>query len=313
MARTLILISLLGLLFQGTQAQNVDLLNDKEFQELNKLNPSLTGVLNRFRFMANQSSNTDIGFETRVFKSLSHIGFTATFDNIDNLDRKSFNFAYARDVDINDKIQLKLGGNVDYQIKVFHHNNQILNDFSFTDFNGFEYKVDSLNINDFRVDSKFFDVGIGGSLLFKNLVLGFNLNHINTPNISVQDGLKQLAGVEINAQLLGFIKLGQDGMLIPSVIYAQQRDDAFTSAGLSLNFKTVTLNGQYEDLNGQSGYDFGISARVKKRYLVNISYRSNLATTGNQKDGILSATINGSIFKPKKELEGVLDRIKVLY
>lgn len=308
-------ILLLTALFStaGLKAQNLDLLNNKELQELNKLNPSLTGVLNRLRFLGNQSTNTDLGLETRLFKSASHIGFTASFDNLDHIDRKSFNFAYARDFDLSEKLQLKLGGNVDYQIKVFHGGNRLFEGYSFKDFNGFEYKVDSLNINDFDIDAKFFDVGFGGSLLFKNLVMGVNINHINTPDISVQEGIKQLADFELNAQLMGFVKLGQFGMLIPSAIYAKQKDDAFLSGGVSLSYKTFTLNGQYEDLNGQTGYDVGMSLLLRKRHLVNVSYRSNLATTASTKDGIFSATLNTALFKPKKELEGVLDRIKLVY
>ena len=313
MARIIVFLSVLTLCLQSTQAQNLDLLNDKEFQELNKLNPSFTGILNRFRFLANQSNGTDLGLESRVFKSASHIGFTATFDNIAHLDRKSFNFAYARDFDVSEKIQLKLGGNVDYQIKVFHNGNQLFQDFSFTDFNGFEYKVDSLNSKDFDVDAKFFDVGLGGSILLKNTIIGFNLNHINTPDISIQEGLKQVADIEINAQFVGFYKIGEALTLIPSALFSKQKDDQFSSAGLSLNFKTVTFNGQYEQLNDQTGYDLGLSVRFRKRHLINVSYRTNLATTANQKDGIFSATLNSTIFKPKKDLEGILDRVKVLY
>ena len=313
MSRLVILFLVLLTGFHSASAQNLDLINDKEFQELNKLNPSLTGVLNRFRFMANRATNTDLGLETRIFKSASHIGFTATFDNIDNLDRRSFNFAYARDFNVSEKMILKLGGNLDYKIKVFHQGNQLGQNFTFRDFDGFEYKVDSLNINDFSVDSKFFDLGLGGSLLFNNLVLGFNIKHINTPDISVQKGVEQLADIEFNTQLLGFIKLGESMTVIPSAIYAQQKDDAFTSLGVSLNFKTVTLNGQYEDLNGQSGYDLGVTVRFKKRHLINVSYRTDLSTSASQKDGIFSATLNSTIFKPKKELESVLDKIKLLY
>lgn len=311
MQRILVVIFFSLVCLPGLNAQNLDIINDKEFQELNKLNPSFTGVLNRFRIMANTAQNTDIGFETRVFKSASHLGFTATFDDIDNLGRKSFNAAYARDFNFGNNKLFKLGANCDYQVKLFHQGNQV--NFNFKDFNGFEYHVDSLNVNDFKVESKFFDVGVGASLLLNNIVLGVNINHVNRPDVSVQNGVEQLAKMEVNAQLLGFFKIGDLITVIPSAIYAQQESDAFSSFGLSLNRKSFTVNAQYEDLNGQIGYDFGITTRIKKRHLVNISYRSDLSTVNNEKDGIFSATINSTIFKPKKELEGILDKIKVLY
>jgi hypothetical protein len=297
-----------------TNAQNVDLVSDKEFQELNKLNPALTGVLNRLRVLGNVSQNLDIGVETRVFKSPNHLGFYATFDDIDNLDRKSFNFSYARDLDISENMQLKLGGNMDYQIKVFHNEKQILTDLNFSDFNGFEYKIDSADINNFSIESKVFDLSLGGSLLYKNLLLGVTLNHFNNPNISIQKNNVQKVNMAVNAQLLGFFNLGQNMVIIPSAIYANQADDAFTSLGLSINYKTVTFNGQYEDLNGYTGYDFGVSASFKKRHLINVSYKTDLISASNgQNSAILSATINSTIFKPKKDLEGILDKLKLLY
>ncbi len=49
MSRIFILLFIFGISYHSN-AQNVDLVNDKEVQELNKLNPALTGVLNRLRF-----------------------------------------------------------------------------------------------------------------------------------------------------------------------------------------------------------------------------------------------------------------------
>lgn len=295
-------------------AQNVDLVNDKEVQELNKLNPALTGVLNRLRVLGNASQNVDLGLETRVFKSPNHLGFYAKFDNLENLERQSFNFSYSRDVVSKDALQLKLGGNIDYQVKVFHNDKQILKDFSFKDFNGFEYKIDSANAKDFNVESKIFDLSIGSSVLYKNLILGVTLNHLNAPDVSVQKGVEQFTNLSISAQLLGFFKLGENITVIPTAIYANQKTDDFTSLGMSVNYKTITLNGQYEDLNGYTGYDFGISARLMKRHLLNVSYRTDLASASiGQSAAIISATINSTLFKPKKELEGILDKIKLVY
>ena len=292
--------------------QNLDLINDKEFPELNKLNPSLTGVLNQFRGLANAASNTDLGLETRLFKSVNYLGFTATFDETDHLNRQVYTLGYARDITKNDHLKIKLGLNADYHIKVFHNDNQLNTDFTFADFNGFRYDVDSLNINDFSVESQVFDLDIGASVLFKNLLLGITVNHINRPDISVQKGVEQLMDLSYNAQLMGFVKLGELLTIIPTGVYARQQDDVFSSYGVSLNRNTWTFTGQYEALNDQIGYDFGLTKRFKKRYLLNISYRSNLATE-NTKDGYLSATVNATLFKPKKELEGILDKLKAVY
>jgi len=283
-------------------------------QELNKLNPALTGVLNRLRVLGNASQNVDLGIETRFFKSANHLGFYAKFDNLDNLERQSFNFSYARDLLDKAGLQVKLGGNVDYQIKVFHNDQQILTDFSFRDFNGFEYRIDSANAKDFNIDSKVFDLSVGSSVLYKNLVLGVTLNHLNTPDVSVQKGIEQFSDLSVSAQLLGFFKLGPQITVIPTVIYANQQDDDFTSLGMSINYKSVTFNGQYEDLNGFNGYDFGLSVRLMKRHLFNLSYRTDLlAATQGQNSALISATINSTLFKPKKELEGILDKIKLVY
>ncbi len=264
--------------------------------------------------MGNASQNVDMGLETRIFKSMNHIGFYAKFDNLEDLERQSFNFSYARDVVTKDALQLKIGGNIDYQVKVFHNDKQIFTDFSFKDFNGFEYRIDSANAKDFNVESKVFDLSIGSSLLYKNLVLGVTLNHLNTPDVSIQKGVEQFTNLSVNAQLLGFFKVGQNLTFIPTAIYANQKEDAFTSLGMSVNYKTVTLNGQYEDLNGYTGYDFGVSVRLMKRHLLNVSYRTDLvAASVGQSSALISATINSTLFKPKKELEGILDKIKLVY
>ncbi len=312
MKRILVIFSVIAMGASDLFAQNLDLLNNKDFQEMNKLNPSLTGVLNRFRFLGNQSTSTDLGFETRWFKSASHLGFNINLNSIDNLSRRSFNASYARDFNLSEHATFKLGANVDYQIKVFHQGDQILNNISFKDFNGFEYHVDSLNIKDFSVDSKFWDVDLGASLLFKNILVGVNVNHINRPDISIQRGVEQLADLELNAQLVGFFNLGLITVM-PTGVYAVQQDDVFSSYGLSLNRKQLTLNAQYESYNDDYGYDFGVSYRYKKRHFINLSYRSNLATPLNQKDGIFSLTLNSTIFNPKKDLEGILDKIKNIY
>jgi hypothetical protein len=295
-------------------AQNVDLVNDKEVQELNKLNPSLTGVLNRLRFLGNASQNIDLGLETRVFKSANHLGFYAKFDNLEDLERQSFNFSYARDLVDKAGLQVKLGGNLDYQVKVFHNDKQLFTDFSFKDFNGFEYRIDSASAKDFNIESKVFDLSLGGSVLYKNLVLGVTLNHLNTPDVSVQKGIEQFTNMSVSAQLLGFFKVGQNVTVIPTAIYANQKDDAFTSLGVSINYKSVTLSGQFEDFNGYTGYDFGVYVRLMKRHLLNVSYRTDLLSASvGQSAALISATINSTLFKPKKDLEGILDKIKLVY
>jgi|GEM_PF-1394029 len=311
---TIALICVLSLSNCYVFAQNSDLVNNKEIQELNKLNPALTGVLNRLRVLGNASQNVDLGIETRLFKSANHLGFYAKFDNLDNLDRQSFNFSYARDVFVKAGLKVKLGGNIDYQIKVYHNDQQILKDFSFKDFNGFEYRIDSANAKDFNIDSKVFDLSVGSSLLYKNIVLGVTLNHLNTPDVSIQKGIEQFSDLSISAQLLGFFKLGKQITVIPTAIYANQKEDDFTSLGMSVNYKSVTFNGQYEDLNGYTGYDFGLTVRLIKRHLLNLSYRTDLVSVSQgQSSAIISATINSTLFKPKKELEGILDRIKLVY
>jgi hypothetical protein len=155
-------------------------------------------------------------------------------------------------------------------------------------------------------------VDLGASLLIKNILIGVNVNHINTPDISIQKGVEQLADLELNAQLVGFFNLGLITVM-PTGVYAVQKDDVFGSYGLSINRKKLTLNAQYETYNGDYGYDFGVSYRYRKRHFINLSYRSNLATPLNQKDGIFSLTLNSTIFKPKKDLEGILDKIKNIY
>ncbi|MCB9261793.1 MAG: type IX secretion system membrane protein PorP/SprF [Flavobacteriales bacterium] len=308
--RKLTLIAYFLVVASSLFAQNFDLINNKELPELNKLNPAFTGVLNRLRFMYNQSATTDLGFETRLFKSSNHFGVYATFDGIDHIQRKSFNAQYARNIELKNNLNLKLAANVNYQIRLFHRGNEV--NFSFKDFNGFEYHVDSLNIKDFSTQQEVFDLGIGTALLWKNLVLGFNVNHLNQPDINLQNSQSLKSKIEMNAQLMGFFKLGKL-MAAPTAIYAQQGSDVFSSLGLNLTYKNLGITGQYEDLNSQTGYDFGLTYRYKKRHLLNISYRSNLTTTSNTKDGILTATVNSTLFKPKKELDGVLDKIKLVY
>jgi len=294
------------------KAQNYDLVDDKEFQELNKLNPSLTGVLQRFRVLANQATSTDLGIETRLFKSVNYLGFNVRLDNQNNIDRQSYNVSYARDFKLAKVIDWKLGANMNYEVKIFNQGKQVNSNFNLTDFNGFEYRFDSINPQDYSIESKVFDLSLGTSFLFKNLVLGVTANHINTPDVSLQNGVEQLKDFAINAQLIGFFNIGKSLMIMPTGIYAQQGDDVFSSYGASINIKNITFNGQYEMLGDVSGIDVGVSYRFKKRHLFNLSYRNDL-TSGNSKSSIISGTINSSIFKPKKDLEGVLDKIKALY
>jgi hypothetical protein len=305
-----VLFMLTGFSVRPVHAQNIDLTEGKEFSELAQTNPAFAGVLEQFRFLFTQSNELKAGLESKLLKN-NYLSFHFNQDELDHLRRQNFTLSYAREKKFENGIRFKYAGNATYNNKTFFREQGQNGPFSFTDFNGFTYDFTESRADSFNSIEQV-DVGLGFGLLYKNLIAGLNINHLNAPDVSVLKGVENRLPLEVNAQLGGFINLNTDFSLFPNALFSLQGNEYWLSGGLGLNYKTVILNGQYELYNDFQRLDIGLTARID-RFLVGIGYTNYIASSSNQDNSAVRLTLNGSIFKPKKSLEGVLSKLTSLY
>ncbi|MFT5480753.1 MAG: hypothetical protein ACI9NN_001721, partial [Bacteroidia bacterium] len=279
----------------NVQAQkNYDLLNSKELSQLSELNPAYTGILNNIRVLVNKGEEVNLGMEMRLFKSKNYIGLNYTNESLDQLNRQIYRASYVRDYKFNERLKLKVAGNLEYQNKTIKDRTLLTK--SFDDFDGASYYQDSALVNQFQEQISFADFGLGAGLIFGNLVFGINIKHLNTPEISMEAGRIRKSDMEFNAQAMGFLELTLNWRLIPNLIFAKQGSTDFISYGLGVNFKDITLSSQYEEIGTLSQLDMGLSFLVKHRYFVNLSYVNPISAVQASQEAFLRLTINSSLF-----------------
>jgi Type IX secretion system membrane protein PorP/SprF len=309
--------------------QNLDFLNNKELSKLNKLNPAFTGILNQFRILSNKGEDFTLGFESRIAGGKNFIGasynqqIAKSINSIKTspilgLKRNGLRISFARDILQSDKLQLKVGGDLNTQ-KTSTTEAATTDRFGIVDFSGNRYNFDTSNITDIKYHLRTIDVSLGASLLYRNLVLGLSARHLTTPNISMNSASKTKLPVEVTAELIGFVNLSQSFTLMPNLIASlKKRNDyvgrTYASLGIGILYKNVVFNGRLIAYGATNALDLGISCRYK-RYYINLSYLSNLSKLYNSFGSLegLRITVNTSLFKIKKDDDSIRDYLKRIY
>jgi hypothetical protein len=285
-------------------AQNFDLINGKEFDEIAKLNPAFTGILEEFRLLSGRSGQLRIGLETKVLKTPNFIGFNFQKDNLENLKRQSLQFNYAGEKELNPNVILKFGANVDFETRTFVRDEDD-SAFQFSDFNGNKWDF-NFNANNIKPEIEFFDFNVAGGIVFKNLLMGLNVNHISRPDITFQEnGSKEQLPFELSLQAAGFLNLSPTLRLFPNLIYSIQGDQNYFAAGLGITQNNFSLNGQYENWGDADRLDIGLLVRYE-RFLIGISYITEYETGLTQSELTLDdfrLTLNTSLRKRVKKLD----------
>lgn len=306
-----------------SKSQNLDLINGKEFDDMGKLNPAFTGILEELRLLAGQNGNLRAGIESKVFKSANYIGFNFDFDEIDHLKRQSFQFNYAREKEIGEDFKIKFAATGDYEVRTFNRRVEDTS-FSFVDFNGntWDYLQGQ---TDFKPTIEGINFGFGVGAIYKNLVFGLNANNINQMNINLLEGGGGInLPIEINAQFGGFFNLPGEIKIFPNAIFSylgNGADETMLALGLGATKGDWSLNGQYEmfeygDENPVTRLDIGVYGRID-RFLVGLSYLhwSKEPSSSSELNGEdFRITLNTTIFKKKmKKATGIFSDLRKFY
>lgn len=306
--------------FGRVTAQNLDLVNGKEFDDMAQLNPAFTGFLNELRLLTGASEELRAGLESKLFKTPNYLGFNFSMDEIDHLKRQSFRFNYARDKVIKENLTIKYAANLDYQVRTFHRS-ATDTAFTFSDFNGNTWDFD-VNGPAFRVNTEAIDIGLGVAAVYNQLIFGLNVRHLGGVDVSlVEGGQSQTLPVEINAQLAGFLDLLGKVKLFPNVMYSQVGSESSFALGIGVNKEKWSFNGQYEEFDNGNGrsqrLDLGVFGRLD-RFLVGLSYEHpfdpDVLTDGGLISDRLRLTLNTTLIQKKdKKLSKLQQNMRKYY
>lgn len=292
------------------QTNNLDLLSGKELAEMSRLNPAFTAVMNELRLNTSRGGDVSIGLEGKWFRSPTHFGLYFQQNSIDNLDRNTLNFQLSRDRDFKGGFQFKYALQLQYDNKKFTGNNSSF-PLNFNDFNGLQYSIDSSNFGTVLSERKTLDVGIGVGGLYKTLIFGANLRHLNAPKASIIDGSAEKLPIGLDAQLGGFLSIfGTD--VFPHVLLSAQGDDLFLSGGVGITKKNVTFMGQFEQINDQTQLDLGLNFRYE-RFMFAVNYVYPQVSNYEFAFSDIRFTLNTTLRKPRIKDQDFLNKLRKFY
>ncbi len=308
----LMFVLVLSLSFFKAKAQNYDLSQFKDFEQLAKVNPAFTGVLQKLRLLAaNRGSDLNIAFESKLLKTDNYLGGGFNQISQNNVRRQTFYASYNRDKKLKNEAILKIAIQGDYIQKSFFKAADATLPFSFSDFDGSSFSYDSASASNFSTQRNYADLGLGIAYQGKRIIFGANARHLNQPKFSINNTVNDKMPIEANAQLSSYFSVGKLS-IIPTGMISVQGTDKYMQLGTGVNYLDYTFIGQYELLNDKPLVDIGVTYR-KGRVFAAASYVADL----KQDDGIdlskLKITLNLNLRKLKLEDKGMLKYLSYLY
>lgn len=302
----------IGLIVTQSSAQNYDLSQFKDFEQLAKVNPAFTGVLQKLRLLAaNKGSDLNIAFETKLLKSDNYLGGGFNQLSQSNVRRQTFYAAYNRDKKLKNGAILKIAVQGDYIQKSFFKTADATLPFTFKDFDGSTFNYDSSNMNNFTAQRNYTDLGFGLAYQGKRLIIGANARHLNQPKFSVDNSSSRRLPIEANAQLSSYFTMGKISF-IPTAMLSVQGYDKYYQLGTGINYQDYTFIGQYELLNNRPLMDVGLTYR-KGRIFAAVTYAADLKNDNGIDLSNVKITLNANLRKLKLEDKGMLKYLSFLY
>jgi hypothetical protein len=308
----LLLVGLFGIIGElKAQTNNVDLLGGKELAEMSRMNPAFTAIINELRLNTSKGNDLNIGLEGKWFKSPTHYGLYFQKNNIDHLQRNKLNFQISRDKSFGEKFQFKYAFQLQHLNKTFTNPSSNGLALNFHDYNGLEYAIDSSNISQVLTESKSFDIGLGVGGVFKNLIIGANVRHLNKPKISIIEGSSERVAMSFEGQVGGFVDLFGTS-LFPHLIFAQQGEETFLSGGVGVTRKNITFLGQYEQIGDLTQFDLGLNFRYE-RFMFAINYVYPQVDNYEFALSDIRLTLNTSLRKFRVKDNELLNKLQMFY
>jgi hypothetical protein len=263
----------------SVSAQNYELRSGKDIRQPGKLNPSLAGIqedLIKVLTDADANSSFQLMLEGKMPFKLGNymVGYERlTTGDVDN---NMFNITYGRTSkkDIKKKetnqVNWRYGATIQIHQKSFLQAGYDSSaGYQFIDLNGETKSVPRLEDISDNVD--YFNFELGGSMTYKNLIVGLSVENLLKQNVSLVRGEARNLPFTGNLMVGGFLNLGENITLFPSALAVYTPDDFYTKASLDFNANkfnfaaAYTLENEVQDLSGSIGF------RYKKMFM-GVSY-----------------------------------------
>ncbi len=299
-------IAILGAM--SSYGQGYDFFSQREFDQLARINPAYTGILERLRLLAsNRGADLNIGLESKVFKSKHYIGGGFQQVSLSHIRRQKVYGTYSRDIKFKNESVMKIAIQGEYVQKSFFRSADDVQ-FNFSDFDGREYRYDSLS-SAFYSDPKVYgDIGFGFAYLGKRVLLGANGRNLLMPAQSISSEVKQRLPIQLDAQGCATLKRHKL-VVIPSGIFRLYDGNMLLQAGLGLNFKEYTLVGNFASVENQKLVSAALNYR-KGRIFASAGYQFE---PGLDEEGLFKLTVNASLRKPREQALEILERLGNVY
>jgi hypothetical protein len=306
----LLAIGLLFLLNQFAKAQNFDLTENKQWNQLMQLNPSMTAIGGEFRTIMNDVGGINLGLESPLFKKRANIGLMYQRAGLSNLTRDRLMAVIGRKKEFTSGNVLRIGVNANW------NRLQLLapsfGGYALTDFSGNRYLVDStLHAARSGINS-YIDAGIGLSFERKNLIFGLDARQLSKANISPFNGIENRLKPQLSAQLGGFFGKKPDQNWFPKAVYSLQNGEQYAQFGLSHIRKHLSISGISEFYNGNT--TLAVRFNFKKgRFFLSLEYADEANAFEQFELQNLRYVFNFSILKNKETGTALVESLRMLY
>lgn len=304
-----IIITLFSLLISlGARSQGYDFFSQREFDQLARINPAYTGILERLRLLAsNRGADLNIGMESKVFKSKHYVGGGFQQVSLSHVRRQTLYGTYGRDIKLKNEAVMKIAIQGEYVQKSFFRSADELA-FDFSDFDGREYRYDSLSASNYSDPRSYGDLGFGFAYMGKRLLLGANGRNLLMPAQSMNAKDKTKLPLQLNAQGCATLEMKQL-IVIPSALFRLYDGNMLLQAGLGMNYKEYTLVGNYARVDQENFASAALNYR-KGRIFASVGYQFK---PGVEEEGLFKLTVNASLRKPREQVSDILRRLGNMY
>lgn len=308
-------VMILSLIWMASYGQNLELRSGKDIKQPGKVNPSLAGVQEDFaRLLTDAEVGKSYQFmlEGKLPLRLGNymVGFERLFT--DEVANNMINITYARTnkkdkllfkkKEDENKIEWRYGATVQIHQKSFLKPgayDSAAGGFQFRDINGEVQTVPKLE--DINTSLDYFNIVLGGSMKYKNLMLGLSVENLLQQDVSLSKLETRKIPFTGNFIVGGFLSLGEKATLFPSAVAVFSNDDIYAKASVDLSTEKWIFSSAYSTENLLQDISASVAFKYKKT-IVGLKYAMPLSSSNT---GLANDIPSFNIFLNSTLVKGV--------
>ena len=307
----ILIISIVFLLFSARMAaQNFDLSNNKQWNQLMQLNPALTAVGGELRTLINAHDGLNIGLETPLINKPWQLGVMYERSSIEQMSRNRFNayVSHLKELKNNGVLRMGLSGHwTDQRFFPPSEGNYV-----FKDFSGFIYMVDSALHTKRREMQTYLSTGAGLTFEKKNLLFGLSARNLIPQDVSLFEGIELKIKPEISAQLGGYFGKQEYRAWFPSAVYSYQNGEQYFQFGVSHMRKFLIIHALAEVMENNGQFGFGLNYR-RGPVFISLLYRDDYRAFTSLSAENLQFVLHFTLLKGSRASTEIVQKLKLLY